>query len=307
MNFLRIHKLTILLFLFSSITAHASAARTYVSVNGSDANTGIGCPAGSPCRSFGAALGVTSPYGEVVAVDSGDYAPVTITQSVTIKAAPGVDATIVSPMSNGITVTAGGGDIVNLRGLNVNGGNTGPTGIRFTAGRVLSIENCSIAHFMGNGISMEAGGILNIKDTEVRNTGSAIRLQSPAGTIHAAIDRVHLEHSFFAGLFAAQNSQTTIRNSVLTDNGAYGMQAGDFVGTSELNVEDCVIQGSNTGIFAGNGGGGGTAIVRVSRSTIVDNSQGLSSMGGAPLLSYGNNRVAGNGINGAFTGLISLQ
>ena len=60
MNFLRTHKFTILLFLFSSITAHASAARTYVSVNGSDANTGIGCPAAAPCRSFGAALGVTS-------------------------------------------------------------------------------------------------------------------------------------------------------------------------------------------------------------------------------------------------------
>jgi hypothetical protein len=41
-------------------------------------------------------------------------------------------------------------------------------------------------------------------------------------------------------------------------------------------------------------------------STIVDNGQGLSTTGGL-LLSYGNNRVAGNGTDGSFTGLISLQ
>lgn len=86
MKLIRSHKLTVLLVVFSSIIARASTARTYVSVNGNDGNTGIGCPVTAPCRSFVAALGVTSPYGEIVAVDSGDYSPVTITQSVTIKA-----------------------------------------------------------------------------------------------------------------------------------------------------------------------------------------------------------------------------
>jgi hypothetical protein len=38
----------------------------------------------------------------------------------------------------------------------------------------------------------------------------------------------------------------------------------------------------------------------------VDNNTGLSSFGAA-LLSYGNNRLAGNGMDGSFTGLISLQ
>jgi hypothetical protein len=73
-----------------------------------------------------------------------------------------------------------------------------------------------------------------------------------------------------------------------------------------LNIEDCVIQGASTGILTVNGSGGGTAIVRVNHSTIVDNVTGLSSFG-SPLLSYGNNRLAGNGTDGSFTGLISLQ
>ena len=307
MKLIRSRKLTVLLVIFSSILARASTARTYVSVNGNDGNTGIGCPVTAPCRSFGAALGVTNPYGEVVAVDSGDYFPITITQSVTIKAAPGVDATIFSPWGDAITISApGAGNIVVLRGLNVNGLNMGSSGIRFTAGGALNIENCTITHFMFAGISMDGPGALHVQDTEVQNTMSAIRLQSPAGMIRASIDRVQLKHNNNVGVFAAENSQTTIRNSVLLDNN-FGMQVGDYVGTSELNVEDCLIQGStNIAIFAANGGGGGTAIVRVSHSIIVDNSMGLMSFG-APLLSYGNNRLAGNGMDGSFTGLISLQ
>jgi Right handed beta helix region len=302
---IRSHKLAVLLVLFSSILAHASA-RTYVSVNGNDANTGIGCPVTAPCRSFGAALGVTNPFGEIVAVDNGDYAPVTITQSVTIQAAPGVAATVVSFFSDAIRVMVGTNDVVILRGLNVNGLNTGQSGIRFTAGGTLNVENCAITSFNMNGISIEAGGTVHIKDSEVENTMTAIRLQSPSGLIHASIDGVHLKDNMNAGLFAAENSQTTLRRSVLADNRFNGISAGDYVGTSEVNVEDCLIQGSYTGIFAANGGGGGTALVRVSHSSIVSNSTGLSSFG-ASLLSYGNNRLAGNGVDGSFTGLIALQ
>lgn len=311
MNLLRNRKLSILLFFFSSMLVHASSMQTYVSVNGNDGNAGVGCPATAPCRGFGAALGVTSLYGEVVAMDSGDYAPVTITQSVTLKAAPGVDATIFSPYGDAITITVGASDMVILRGLNVNGLYfSWGSGIRFTSGGVLKIENCNITHFENNGITVQAGGWVYIKDTEVADVSIGIFLQSPTGMIHASIDGVHLEHNNYAGLYAGRNSQSTIRNSILADNSYYGITAGDYLGTAELNVEDCLVERSNygSGIFASNGGdgGSGSATVRVSHSVIVDNSTGLSSYG-ASLLSYGNNRLAGNGMDGAFTGLISLQ
>ena len=298
-------RITILLVLFSSILVHANQV-TYVSVNGNDSNTSMGCPATAPCRSFGAALGVTNYFGEILVVDSGDYAPFTVTQSVTIQAAPGVNATVISSFGDVIRVTVGTNDVVILRGLNVNGLNFAMSGIRFTAGGTLNIENCNITSFNMNGISVEAGGAVHIKDSEVENSMTAIRLQSPSGLIHASIDGVHLKHTMNAGLFAAENSQTALRRSVLADNGNTGISAGDYVGTSEVNVEDCLVQGSNTGIFAANGGGGGTALVRVSHSSIVDNMTGLMSFG-APLLSYGDNRLAGNGMNGSFTGLIALQ
>jgi hypothetical protein len=222
-----------------------------------------------------------------------------------------VDATIFSPYGDAITITAGASDMVILRGLNVNGLYfSWGSGIRFTSGGALTIENCNITHFEDHGITVQAGGMVYIKDTEVADTSIGIFLQSLSGLIHATIDRVHLEHNNYAGLYAGRNSQSTIRNSILADNSYYGITAGDFLGTAELNVEDCLVERSNygTGIFASNGGygGSGSAVVRVSHSAIVDNSMGLSSFG-ASLLSYGNNRLAGNGIDGSFTGLISLQ
>jgi hypothetical protein len=306
MNLLRNHKLSILLLLlFSSMLVHASS-RTYVSVNGSDGNTGVGCPATAPCRSFGAALTVTDFFGEIVAQDSGDYAPVTITRSVTIKAAPGVDATILSPWSDAITVTAGSADTIIVRGLTLNGLNYGFNGIRFNSGGVLNIEDCSINQLQNDGISIAGPGSVYIKDTKVQNAWTAIRLQSPSGMIHAFIEHAQIQHNLDIGLFVGENSQATIHESVLVDDGFNAIQVGDFVGTTELNIDDCLIQGASVGIFAANGTGAGASVVRVNHSTIVDNVTGLISSGSA-LLSYGNNRLSGNGTDGSFTGLISLQ
>src|SRR5438045_9323218 len=82
-------------FVFASVMAQAVSFRTYVSVAGNDGNTSMSCSANAHCRKFNAALSVTFPHGEVVALDSGDYMPVTVTQSATIKEAPGADAIIV--------------------------------------------------------------------------------------------------------------------------------------------------------------------------------------------------------------------
>src|SRR5215471_2418652 len=67
--------------------AWASAARTFVSSAGSDSNTGANCSLASPCRSFQAAYGVTSPGGEIVALDSAGFGELTITGSVSIVGA----------------------------------------------------------------------------------------------------------------------------------------------------------------------------------------------------------------------------
>ena len=59
--------------------ADAQTIRTYVSTRGSDANP---CTRGAPCLTFQGALAKTTAGGEILALNSGDFGPVTITQSV---------------------------------------------------------------------------------------------------------------------------------------------------------------------------------------------------------------------------------
>ena len=76
-----------------SVSAQAAASRTFVSTIGNDANTSANCSPAAPCRTFGAALSVTNPGGEVVVLTSGGYGPATISQPVVITAL-GIDASV---------------------------------------------------------------------------------------------------------------------------------------------------------------------------------------------------------------------
>src|SRR5688572_31928927 len=79
------------------VYASHNAPRTFVSTTGNDANP---CSAAAPCRSFAVALGHTAAGGEVLAIDSGGYGPVTITKSVAIVGAPGAHAAVTASSGN---------------------------------------------------------------------------------------------------------------------------------------------------------------------------------------------------------------
>src|SRR6266540_418367 len=113
--------------------AVGSQIRTFVSSTGSDANP---CSRVAPCRTFGAALVQTAGGGEIVALDSGGYGAVTISQAVTIVAAPGIQASISPASGAAITVSAGPGDVVVLRNLYLNAQGAG-NGILYQAAAAL--------------------------------------------------------------------------------------------------------------------------------------------------------------------------
>jgi len=68
--------------------AHAAALRTFVSGFGSDSNTSTNCSHAQPCRTFAAAITVTSPGGEIEALDPSGYGPVTITGPLSLIGLP---------------------------------------------------------------------------------------------------------------------------------------------------------------------------------------------------------------------------
>ena len=148
--------------------ALGAAQRTFVKSTGVDTLPGPVpnvCSVASPCRTFDAAMLQTLPGGEVIVLDSAGYGAVTISQSVSIIAPPGVYAGITASSGDGVTVN-GAGIVVVLQGLTINGLGTGNNGINFIAGDELHVINGSISNFALTGIT--AGGRLFVSDTIIR-------------------------------------------------------------------------------------------------------------------------------------------
>ena len=95
-------------------TARADGVRSYISPSGSDNRP---CTRNQPCRTFDTAIAKTDEGGEVIALETGTYDPITVTKSITLAAAPGADVAIRASAGNAVTITPGTGDTVMLRGL----------------------------------------------------------------------------------------------------------------------------------------------------------------------------------------------
>src|SRR4026209_127957 len=97
--------------------ANAQATRTWVSGVGDDANP---CSRSAPCKTFPGAIVKTAAGGEINCLDPGGFGMLTIIKSITIDCA-GTFGSILAPGgTNGIVIN-GGGIIVNLRNLSING------------------------------------------------------------------------------------------------------------------------------------------------------------------------------------------
>lgn len=229
-----------------------SAQRTFVSTSGVN---NPACSLVAPCRDFAAAITATSPGGEVIVLDSGGYGKVTITQSVSIIAPPGVYAGVSVSAGDGITVSAGPTDKVVLRGLTVNG-QGGLNGIRVTSGNVTNIEDCTVANMGWNGIVIEGGAVVSMARIVIRSNGTAgVQVQpvggitigtsiadslltnngsgfnvlvAPFGTVNATVTRVTASHNgggFHVDSNDAGTITMTVADSIAVENGSYGLYA----------------------------------------------------------------------------------
>ncbi|MGH9843927.1 MAG: right-handed parallel beta-helix repeat-containing protein [Blastocatellia bacterium] len=279
-----------------STAAQAQLPQTYVSAQrGNDANA---CDSMSPCRTFARALIQVVAGGEIVVLDPGDYGQVTISQAVMIVAEPGSYGGItVGKGGVGILIKAGPSDVIVLRGLTLNG-LSGGAGIGFSTGSALHIENCAINGF-DRGIQSAADGRLFVKDTVVRNSRvTGISITSAFGAATALIDHCRLEKNS-SGVFA-NNAKFTIRDSIAAGNSRIGFEAGNG---AEMSLENCLATTNGTGI-----GLGSASTALVSNSTITQNGVGIAAPSfRSSIISFGNNRLAGNTVDGSFSGVTALQ
>ena len=289
----------------SASLAQAQATRTWVSGIGNDVNP---CSRTAPCKTFAGAISKTAAGGEINALDPGGFGAVTITKAISIVG-DGTMAGVLASLVNGITVNAGPADVVVLRNLDINGAGNGLNGIRFLAGGALYVESCTIYGFTGKGIDARPSTTsqLFVTDTIIRNnpgaTGGGITLAPVApATLVATIERVRMQRNRF-GLRAEDGSRVTVRDSVATGNSTNGYVAFSAAGASTLMIESSLASdNTNNGVSAQ----GASATVRLSNVVVTGNATGLNAGGGA-IVSFGNNRVAGNGADGAATSTVGQQ
>jgi hypothetical protein len=91
------------------------------------------------------------------------------------------------------------------------------------------------------------------------------------------------------GISARSGSLVTISNSVITGNDAFGLNAEEAAGNTEVNVEGCIISHNDTGVLVRTV----TPTVRLSNATIVNNTVGIQLTSGT-MATYVNNQIAAN-------------
>src|SRR5438128_4350161 len=132
-------------------SAFAQASRTWVSGVGDDVNP---CGRTAPCKTFAGAISKTASGGEINCLDPGGFGAVTITKAITIKCQYTEGGVLVSG-TNAIVVNVAATDKVTLRGLDINGLNTGLNGVRVLQARAVRILDSEIYGFTQNGVSFD--------------------------------------------------------------------------------------------------------------------------------------------------------
>ncbi|MEO8674692.1 MAG: right-handed parallel beta-helix repeat-containing protein [Casimicrobiaceae bacterium] len=264
--------------LFTVAEVHgASAQRTFVATYGSDASPN--CSPAAPCRSFGTAIVRTASGGEIIVLDSGGYGPLTITQSVSLIAPPGVYGGIsVLPALDGIVVDGAGITVV-LRGLTING-QGGNVGIKWLHGDRLFVDGCTIANLGQQGILGDSGGQLIVADSTIRaNGGPGVEV---AGGV-TVIDRSRLENNQIGATLSqgglSLTGSLTVSNSTVVGNGSTGIEVSAFVGQDyRLTVDQSVVRDhALAGVLVKSNSLSTFARGTVTRSTLAGNGDGIRS------------------------------
>jgi hypothetical protein len=283
--------------LIASTAAHANDVR-YVGFGGDDANP---CTRLAPCLTLQRGLDATPAGGEVQILTAGEYAPATITKSITISA-EGVSATTQGFKIDGVDV------VVTLRGLLIDGAATGPDfriGVDVRSAKAVHIVRCEIKQFRFYGIRHakigdQATGDLYLVDTIIRDIsngtgiyarvtkGSVIidnsRLLSNSEALNIGVADVSITRSLLSGNRGAgqiRGARVHIGSTTSTSNGTgYSFRGG------RLTLESSSAAHNSVGIVVGN------RSTRMSNATITDNLVGIRN--DTTALTRRNSTISGN-------------
>ena len=279
--------------------AQAQPTRVFVAAQGLDSNP---CTFAQPCRTFQHAHDVVAANGEIDVLDPAGYGMLTITKAISIQGHG--FAGLAVPSGNGIVISAGPDDIVNLRGLLLDGIGTGNAGIVFGTGAALDIQDCLIRNFQSFGIYFGpvASSALFVSGTHISaNGGNGIYLQPFGSGATAAFHRVLALRNgygiYVLGLSSSGRIKVEIGDSVIANNSIDGVFSDSTTAPTIVTVRNSMVTNNGSqGVYAT----GPTATLRLIRSTVTGNAVGWATQNGGTLTSSGENNIDDNGAgNGA--------
>jgi hypothetical protein len=281
--------------LLATAPAQAQATRTWVSGVGDDANP---CSRTAPCKTFPGAISKTAAQGEINCLDPAGFGVVTVTKSISIICQHTLGG-ILSAGSTGVIINALASDEVILKGLDINGVNTGISGIRLLSAGALTVEDTTIANVSQWGIQINNTALHTFQISRVTVTNAVLGGMQvrPANAGAVAVGVVNGLTSYKNGKGieidgnGGSTSSTIIKNSVFNSNGT-GISAVTGATAFSVMVSDSVVQNSTTGISAA-----ANTNVRVGRMDITGNTVGVS----GNVLSFGTNQLRGNSTDGTLS------
>jgi Right handed beta helix region len=207
--------------------------RTFVSTSGNDSNPGT---REAPCRTFQAALALTAPGGEVVALDSGDYAAFVIDKAVTVAAVPEAYAAITVSSGDGVyvrglrmtTVNAAASLVVrdsvfraNSAGVVVNGSTGGrirveiertradrnrDNGFWFLGGVRGTVRDAAATDNTNSGFFFQPEAVLTLFDSVADGNGNGVAVMAPGTQVQVTLANVVLANNTSFGVMASPAS-----------------------------------------------------------------------------------------------------
>ena len=299
------------------VPASPAHAQAFVKTTGSDSNP---CTQASPCLTFQRAYAtITPPENSIHCLDSGVFSTttLTITGSLTIDCLEGHRAHTTLGSGDTATININASSSAKIVGSNLSIGKgaatnaSGVVTINLPGGELL-INDCTFGSFQGYGVLFtpntgSPGGRAGLALVNTIIAGSNIGVSvAPASGQIASVLFVNDIIGFSAGdgldlagagVVAGDLRQSTIASN--TGNGFVGSSAGGVYFTIEGST---IVDNLGIGI----GTASAAANVDVAASTIGGNGTGVKSLSGS-LISFGDNHMSANGVNGSFTSTTALQ
>lgn len=275
--------------------ARAQAGRTWVSGGGDDGNP---CSRASPCKTFAAAIAVTSINGEIDCIDSGGYGTLTIVKSITIDCTGNLGAILATSIpAIVINIVASSDDplqTVRLRGLSLTGEGLsgtvgtriGTRGVSIQSAAVVILEDLLISDFAQQGIAdiRTTPGELYIKNSVIRNNaGVGILAFATGGTSAVSIENVHAIHNVY-GIATGAGNNVKITRSLFSGNSTAGIEAD---GGGQVGIDSSTVNFNGIGLQT-------AGTMWIANTDIAFNSTAIV----GATTSFGNNRIYGNGAAG---------